>query len=67
MLRYWPKDAARNRGDPWFPAVVTDYEELSGAHILTYQFGTPREEKERVSLSLKTADELQVWCLLLHV
>jgi hypothetical protein len=23
VLRFWPKDAARNKGDPWFTAVVT--------------------------------------------
>lgn len=23
VLRYWPKDANRNKGDPWFTAVVT--------------------------------------------
>eukprot|EP00879_Flechtneria_rotunda_P020348 GHRR01021399.1.p2 GENE.GHRR01021399.1~~GHRR01021399.1.p2 ORF type:complete len:152 (+),score=37.22 GHRR01021399.1:1957-2412(+) len=60
VLRYWPKDAARNKGDPWFSAVVTDYEEDTGAHILTYQFGTQKEEKERVSLALKKADELRL-------
>jgi hypothetical protein len=30
VLRYWPKDAGRNKGDPWFAAVVTDYEEDTG-------------------------------------
>ncbi|KAF8056843.1 hypothetical protein HT031_006187 [Scenedesmus sp. PABB004] len=59
VLRYWPKDAARNKGDPWFTAVVTDYDEATGVHILTYQFGTQREEKERVSLGHKTHDELK--------
>jgi len=60
VLRYWPKDAGRNKGDPWFAAVVTDYEEDTGAHILTYQFGTQKEEKERVSLGMKRQDELRV-------
>jgi len=23
VMRYWPKDAGRNKGDPWFTAVVT--------------------------------------------
>jgi hypothetical protein len=23
VLRYWPNDANRNKGDPWFTAVVT--------------------------------------------
>lgn len=64
MLRYWPKDAGRNKGDPWFAAVVTDYEEDTGAHILTYQFGTQKEEKERVALALKRPDELRVSRLL---
>lgn len=36
-----------------------------GAHILTYQFGTAKEEKERVSLGLKRADELRVRCCVL--
>jgi hypothetical protein len=40
--------------------TLADYEEDSGAHILTYQFGTQKEEKERVALSLKRPDELQV-------
>lgn len=62
MLRYWPKDAYRNKGDPWFSAVVTDYEEDTGAHIVTYQFGTQKEEKERVSLALKQPNELRVSC-----
>lgn len=39
-----------------------DYEEDTGAHILTYQFGTQKEEKERVALALKRPDELQVGC-----
>jgi len=26
VKRYWPEDAAKNRGDPWFTAVVTDYD-----------------------------------------
>eukprot|EP00775_Hariotina_reticulata_P007723 gene7723-7922_t len=60
VLRYWPKDAGRNKGDPWFAAVVTDYEEDTGAHILTYQFGTQKEEKERVSLGMKRQDELRL-------
>jgi hypothetical protein len=60
VLRYWPKDAGRNKGDPWFAAVVTDYEEDTGAHILTYQFGTQKEEKERVALALKQPSELRV-------
>lgn len=38
----------------------TDYEEDTGAHILTYQFGTQKEEKERVALALKRPDELQL-------
>lgn len=59
-MRFWPKDAYRNKGDPWFNAVVTDYEEDTGAHILTYQFGTHKEEKERVSLALKQPNELRV-------
>jgi len=37
-----------------------DYEEDTGSHILTYQFGTQKEEKERVALSLKRHDELRV-------
>ncbi|KAF6263284.1 hypothetical protein COO60DRAFT_1671076 [Scenedesmus sp. NREL 46B-D3] len=60
VLRYWPKDAGRNKGDPWFAAVVTDYEEDTGAHILTYQFGTQKEEKERVALALKQPNELRL-------
>uniref|UniRef100_A0A383V4K7 Uncharacterized protein n=1 Tax=Tetradesmus obliquus TaxID=3088 RepID=A0A383V4K7_TETOB len=60
VLRYWPKDAGRNKGDPWFAAVVTDYEEDTGAHILTYQFGTQKEEKERVALALKQPSELRL-------
>jgi hypothetical protein len=63
VLRYWPKDAGRNKGDPWFAAVVTDYEEDTGAHILTYQFGTQKEEKERVALALKQPSELRVRCV----
>lgn len=42
------------------PHNPADYEEDTGAHILTYQFGTQKEEKERVALSLKRPDELQV-------
>jgi hypothetical protein len=26
VKRYWPADAAKNKGDPWFNAVVTDYD-----------------------------------------
>lgn len=67
VLRYWPKDAGRNKGDPWFAAVVTDYEEDTGAHILTYQFGTQKEEKERVSLALKQPSELRVSLLYMYM
>jgi hypothetical protein len=26
VKRYWPEDAAKNKGNPWFNAVVTDYD-----------------------------------------
>ena len=29
VKRYWPADAAKNKGDPWFTAVVTDYDPVT--------------------------------------
>ena len=26
VKRFWPDDAQKNRGDPWFTAVITDYD-----------------------------------------
>ncbi|KIZ02225.1 hypothetical protein MNEG_5731 [Monoraphidium neglectum] len=51
VKRYWPDDAAKNKGDPWFMAVVTDYDPVLKIHVLTYSLGTQKEEREDVNLS----------------
>eukprot|EP00877_Chromochloris_zofingiensis_P008793 jgi/Chrzof1/4167/Cz14g01150.t1 len=60
VLRFWPGDAARNKGSPWFPAVVTDYNELTGIHTITYGFNTTKEEYEEVTLSALDESALKV-------
>ncbi|KIY94981.1 hypothetical protein MNEG_12982 [Monoraphidium neglectum] len=51
VKRYWPADAAKNKGDPWFNAVVTDYDPVQKVHVLTYSLGTQREEREDIDIS----------------
>ncbi|GBF95555.1 hypothetical protein Rsub_08536 [Raphidocelis subcapitata] len=50
VRRYWPEDAGKNKGDPWFTAVVTDYDPSRRVHVLTYSLGTSREEREDVDI-----------------
>jgi hypothetical protein len=58
LLRH-PVVTRRDRS-PWFTAVVTDYDEATNMHVLTYQFGTVREEREDVRLGDLAPEVVQV-------